>query len=161
MQFFKTYWIETLLCSGFLLSVATRNKTMWVSILVVLLLRVFRVSAALDLLSAKGVNWAIVLLTVGFLAPIASGKYSLEQLKAVFLTPEGWIAICCGILVALLGAKGIAMGQTDMLVIVGVMVGTFLGVALFKGSPMGPLIGSGMAFVAITAYRWAAGLFLR
>lgn len=161
MQFFKTYWIETLLCSGFLLSVITRNKTMWISILMVLLLRIFRTWPVLELLSAKGVNWGIILLTVGFLAPIASGKYSLEQLKAVFLTPEGFIAIGCGILVALLGAKGIAMGQTDMLVIVGVMVGTFLGVALLKGSPMGPLIGSGMAFVVISVYHWAIGFFMK
>lgn len=161
MQFFKTYWIETLLCSGFLLSVVTRNKTMWISFLIVFLLRILRASAALELLSAKGVNWSIILLTVGFLAPIASGKYSMEELRAVFLTPEGLIAIGCGILVALLGAKGIAMGQTDALVLVGVMVGTFLGVALFKGSPIGPLIGSGMAFVVISAYHWIGGFFIK
>ena len=45
------------------------------------------------------------------------------------------------------------VGQTDMVITVGIILGTFLGVAVFKGNPVGPLIGSGMAWFIIALVR--------
>lgn len=155
----QKYWIETLLISVLILSYLTSNKTMVISTLVVLALRVFKAEKALDALSNNGIHWGIVILTIGFLAPIALGKYDIEQLKGVFTGLEGIVSIICGILVAILGAKGVAAGISSVNITLGCVAGTVIGVALFKGNPVGPLIGSGMSICCITFINYIMGLF--
>ena len=96
----QTYWIELLFIGLLVVAIITGNKTVGISAAIVLALRLLRVTPALELLSAKGINWGIIVLTVGFLAPLALGKYSLEQVMVVLKSPAGWIAIACGALVA-------------------------------------------------------------
>ena len=148
----QTYWIELLFIGLLVVAIITGNKTVGISAAIVLALRLLRVTPALELLSAKGINWGIIILTVGFLAPLALGKYSLEQVITVLKSPAGWIAIACGALVAVFGRMGVAASSTDIVVTLGVL-GTFIGVGVLKGSPVGPLIGSGMAVAAISLAR--------
>ena len=63
------------------------------------------------------------------------------------------IAIACGALVAVFGRMGVAASSADIVVTLGVVLGTFIGVGVLKGSPVGPLIGSGMAVAAISLAR--------
>ena len=149
----QTYWIEMLFIGLLVVAIITGNKTVGISAAIVLALRLLRVTPALELLSAKGINWGIIVLTVGFLAPLALGKYSLEQVMVVLKSPAGWIAIACGALVAVFGRMGVAASSADIVVTLGVVLGTFIGVGVLKGSPVGPLIGSGMAVAAISLAR--------
>lgn len=153
MHLLETYWIEILLLGGALLSWLTKNQTLLIALLVLFALRLLRATSLLTLLAKSGMNWGILLLTIGLLAPIALGKYQLADFQKAFSSPIGWIAILAGIAVALLGARGIHSVQTDLVTTIGVITGTFLGVAFFHGSPMGPLIGSGMATVVVTLLR--------
>ena len=66
-----------------------------------------RATAVLEILAGKGISWGILMITIGFLAPIALERYDLSQFKAVFTSPVGWIAILCGIAVAIMGGKGV------------------------------------------------------
>ena len=147
----QTYGIELLFISLLAVAIITGNKTVGISAAIVLALRLLRVTPALELLSAKGINWGIIVLTVGFLAPLALGKYSLVMV--VLKSPAGWIAIACGALVAVFGRMGVAASSADIVVTLGVVLGTFIGVGVLKGSPVGPLIGSGMAVAAISLAR--------
>ena len=54
---------------------------------------------------------------------------------------------------AVFGRMGVAASSTDIVVTLGVVLGTFIGVGVLKGSPVGPLIGSGMAVAAISLAR--------
>ena len=67
----QTYWIELLFIGLLVVAIITGNKTVGISAAIVLALRLLRVTPALELLSAKGINWGIIVLTVGFLAPLA------------------------------------------------------------------------------------------
>ena len=102
----QTYWIELLFIGLLVVAIITGNKTVGISAAIVLALRLLRITPALELFSAKGINWGIIILTVGFLAPLALGKYSLEQVITVLKSPAGWIAIACGALVAVFGRMG-------------------------------------------------------
>lgn len=153
MKFFSEYWIELLLAVMIALSLLTHNKSLCISVCIVLALRLVHAGPVLQLLSNNGISWAVIILTVGFLAPVAMGKYTLQELQQVFTSPVGWVAIVMGILVAVFGGKGVQVGQTDTVMTMGVITGTFLGVAFFRGSPVGPLIGSGMGFFTLRLLR--------
>lgn len=152
-KFLSDHWIDTFFAVMILVSLLTSNKTLLYAMGAVFVLRLLKLTSLLTLLSNKGISWGILVITIGFLAPIALEKYSLEQFKAVFTSPAGWIAILCGIAVAIMGGKGVIVGQTDMVITVGIILGTFLGVSVFKGNPVGPLIGSGMAWFVIEIVR--------
>ena len=152
-KFLVEHWIDAFFAAMMLVSLLTGNKTLLYAMGAGFVLRLVKATPVLDFLAKKGINWGILLITIGFLAPIALEKYDLEQFKAVFVSPAGWIAILCGIAVAIMGGKGLIVGQSDMVITVGIILGTFLGVAFFKGNPVGPLIGSGMAWFLITLAR--------
>lgn len=153
MDKIQTYWVEIVFGVTILLSFLTGNKTMGISALIILLLRTLRANQILELIASKGANWGIVLLTVAVFAPLALGKYDFAQLRAVIFSPAGWIAVIAGILVTILGTKGVATSTSDLTVVLGVTLGSVIGVVMFRGTPMGPMIGSGIAAFGILAAK--------
>ena len=145
----EQYWTQILLSIVLLLSVATKNRPMAISAAVILLLKLVRADRPLEYLAKNGISWGVILITLGFLAPIVLGRYSLGDIKTIFLKFDGIVGFFAGISVALLGAKGIEIGPINTNLTLGVIIGTFVGVAFFKGTPVGPLIGSGIGFVVI------------
>lgn len=83
------------------------------------------------------------------MAPFILERYTLSELKSTFLSLHGIIGITAGILVAILGGSGINMSDAYPSALLGVVMGTFIGVSLFKGVPVGPMIGTGMAITVI------------
>ncbi|MDI7507198.1 DUF441 family protein, partial [Cronobacter dublinensis] len=48
-----------------------------------------------------------------------------------------------------LGGKGVALMGSQPSIVAGLLVGTVLGVALFRGVPVGPLIAAGLVSLLI------------
>ena len=153
MDKIQMYWVEIVFGATIFLSFLTDNKTMGISALIILLLRLIRANRVLELISTQGANWGIILLTVAVFAPLALDRYDFHQLCAVIFSPAGWIAILAGVLVTILGTKGVATSTSDLTVVLGVTLGSVVGVVMFRGTPMGPMIGSGIAAFGILAAK--------
>jgi len=91
-----------------------------------------------------GLTVGIIILTIGVMAPIASGKMSIDTIAQSFMNWKSLLAIAVGILVAYLGGRGAQLMTQSPTVVAGLLVGTVLGVALFRGVPVGPLIAAGI-----------------
>ena len=103
------------------------------------------VLAGLGLISNNmTVTLAILFLTVGVMAPIASGKISANDVLSSFLNWKSLLAIVIGILVSWLGSRGVTLMSNQPSTVAGLLVGTIIGVALFRGVPVGPLIAAGI-----------------
>ncbi len=115
-----------------------------------LLLHLLNLKQILCFVEKTGVNTGVIFLTTGFLAPFLLGRYSLVQLKSTFLSLHGLIGVFAGILVAILGGKGVgSLSNVYYSALLGVVMGTFIGVGIFKGVPVGPMIGTGIAITII------------
>ena len=90
-----------------------------------------------------GLNLGIIILTVGVLAPIISGKIQLPSFIAL-LNWKMLLAIAIGILVAWFGGRGVGLLGTQPALITGLLIGTIIGVSFFGGIPVGPLIAAGI-----------------
>lgn len=130
-----------------IISLLAKNTTVAIACGLLFTLRLFHAGQALDFIEKNGLSAGIVLLTMGVLAPVATGKINMEQIKQAFLSPLGISAIAAGILVAILGGRGVVLMKTDPLVIAAIIIGTIIGVALFKGIAVGPLIAAGITAV--------------
>ncbi|PVW39546.1 DUF441 domain-containing protein, partial [Klebsiella pneumoniae] len=61
-----------------------------------------------------------------------------------FMNWKSLLAIAVGVFVSWLGGRGVSLMGSQPHLVAGLLVGTVLGVALFRGVPVGPLIAAGI-----------------
>lgn len=96
-----------------------------------------------------GLKIGVTILMIGVLAPLALGKIKLEDMLALSKSKEGIIAILAGVVVAVFAAKGGNLLESDPQIVFSLVFGTIIGIVIFKGYPVGPLVASGIAAVAL------------
>lgn len=137
--------ISSLILLGFAgLGIVSGNSTVTIAMVVLLLLRVTNMQSLFPWIEKYGLTVGIIILTIGVMAPIASGKMSMDTIAQSFMNWKSLLAIAVGILVAYLGGRGAQLMTQSPTVVAGLLVGTVLGVALFRGVPVGPLIAAGI-----------------
>lgn len=130
-----------LLASG----VLSHNNTIIIAVGMLLVLKVLPISQPLlPYLEKYGLYWGVILLTIGVLSPIATGKISGEMVLKSFLSWRSLLAIAVGVLVAWLGGRGVKLMTIEPNVVAGLLIGTVAGVAFLRGVPVGPLIAAGI-----------------
>jgi uncharacterized membrane protein (DUF441 family) len=120
------------------------NHSVSVAVAALLLIRLLSLDRVLPSIEKYGLQIGVIILTIGVLAPLASGKIGWEQITGTFLNWKSILAIAVGVFVSYLGGRGIPLMSQNPLIVTGLMLGTIVGVALFKGVPVGPLIAAGM-----------------
>jgi uncharacterized membrane protein (DUF441 family) len=126
------------------LGILSNNASITIAVVFLLLLRVINLHQAFPWIEKYGLSLGIIILTIGILAPLASGKMSILTLYESFFHWKSLIAIVVGVLVAYLGGRGAMLMTNQPTVVTGLMIGTLLGVAFLKGVPVGPLIAAGI-----------------
>lgn len=131
------------------LGIISSNSPVTIAMVVLLLLRVLGLQQTFPWLEKYGLTIGIIILTIGVMTPLASGKISLQMVGQSFLHWKSLLAISIGILVAYLGGRGAILMTNQPTVVAGLLIGTVIGVALFKGVPVGPLIAAGILSLLI------------
>ena len=150
--------------SGFFLliilaiSIVSKNKSLIIGVSAVIVLRMIpQTQSLLKLLQAQGINWGVTVISAAIMVPIATGEIGFKDLLNVIKSPAGWIAISCGILVAILSAKGIGLLTMRPEMTVALVFGTIIGVVFLKGIAAGPVIASGLTYVILTIFNLVPG----
>ena len=125
------------------LGVVGNNSSITISATVLLLMQQTFLAKYLPYMEKYGLNLGIIILTVGVLAPIISGKIQLPSFIAL-LNWKMLLAIAIVILVAWFGVRGVGLLGTQPVLITGLLIGTIIGVSFFGGIPVGPLIAAGI-----------------
>src|SRR5699024_3892330 len=89
----------------------------------------------------------VTIISVAILIPIATGQIQFKDLINAMKIPAGWIAVVCGILVAILSKHGVNWLSSTPQVTVALVIGTIIGVVFSKGVAAGRMIAT-----AITDY---------
>ncbi len=125
------------------LGVVGNNSSITISATVLLLMQQTFLAKYLPYMEKYGLNLGIIILTVGVLAPIISGKIQLPGFVAL-LNWKMLLAIAIGIFVAWFGGRGVGLLGTQPVLITGLLIGTIIGVSFFGGIPVGPLFAAGI-----------------
>lgn len=131
------------------LGIFSSNMPITIAMIVLLLLRVLHMHQVFPWLEKYGLTIGIIILTIGVMTPVASGKIPLQTLWSSFFSFKSLLAIAVGILVAWLGGRGVVLMGNHPTIVAGLLIGTVLGVALFGGVPVGPLIAAGLLSLLI------------
>ena len=127
----------------------SHNTAVTIAAGVLIVFRITPLSQFFPLLQTHGLEVGIIILTIGVLTPIASGKIPGEEILKSFLTWKSLLAIAIGLLVAWLGGRGVKLMSNQPNVVAGLLIGTVAGVALLRGVPVGPLIAAGLLSLLI------------
>ncbi|MCK3655669.1 hypothetical protein A4G19_07860 [Pasteurellaceae bacterium Macca] len=130
------------------LGLASQNSTITIAAAILLIMQQTLLSRYLPYVEQYGLKIGITILTLGVLAPLVSGKVPLPELSQ-FVNGKMLLAIAVGGLVAWFGGKGLTLMSGQPILITGLLLGTIIGVAFFKGIPVGPLIAAGMLSLLI------------
>ena len=122
----------------------SQNTAVIIVAAVLIVFRITPLSEFFPLLQQHGLNLGIIILTIGVLTPIASGKLPGEAILKSFLSWKSLLAIAIGVFVAWLGGRGVKLMTNQPDVVAGLLIGTVAGVAVLRGVPVGPLIAAGI-----------------
>lgn len=147
MAYFDPTLLILLVLAG--LGIISHNMTVTLAILILLAVRVTPLNNYFPWVEKYGLTIGIVILTIGVMAPIASGKITAADVINSFLSWKSILAIVIGVLVSWLGGRGVSLMSNQPSVVAGLLVGTVMGVALFRGVPVGPLIAAGILSLLI------------
>lgn len=140
-------WLDAnliLLLIFIVLGVISQNYTMVIAVVILLIIRYTSLKPALPWIEANGLTVSITLLTIAVLTPMVSGKVDTSKFFANILDWKLIAAICVGALVSWLGGRGVSLMTYQPKLITGLLVGTVIGVAVFRGVAVGPLIAAGI-----------------
>lgn len=140
--------IALFLVALILLGVLGNNNSITISATVLLLMQQTVLNKYIPHLEKYGLTLGIIILTIGVLSPIVSGKIALPNL-ATLLNWKMLLAILAGISVAWLGGRGISLMGHQPVLVTGLLIGTIIGVAFLKGVPVGPLIAAGILSLVV------------
>ncbi|TCM63706.1 uncharacterized membrane protein (DUF441 family) [Acinetobacter calcoaceticus] len=129
--------------------VLSHNSSITIAAAVLIIFRITPLSEYFPYLQNYGLHIGIIILTIGVLTPIASGKLPGEAILKSFLSWKSLLAIGIGLAVAWLGGRGVKLMSNQPDVVAGLLIGTVAGVAVLRGVPVGPLIAAGLLSLLI------------
>ena len=135
--------IALLLVILIILGLLSHNSAITISAAVLLIMQQTFLSSHIPLLEKYGVKIGIIILTIGVLSPLVSGKIQLPDLSG-FLSWKMALSISVGVLVTWLAGKGVPLMGEQPILVTGLLIGTIIGVAFLGGIPVGPLIAAGI-----------------
>ena len=127
----------------------SHNSAVTIAVAVLIVCKLTPLSELFPLIQQHGLNIGIIILTIGVLSPIASGKIAGDSILKSFLSWKSLLAIAVGVFVAWLGGRGVKLMSAQPNVVAGLLLGTVAGVALLRGVPVGPLIAAGLLSILI------------
>jgi UPF0756 membrane protein NT05HA_0561 len=140
--------VALLLVILILLGIFSHNSSITISAAVLLIMQQTLLAKYIPYLEKYGLSIGIVILTIGVLSPLVSGKIQLPGLSA-FVSWKMFVAIAVGVLVAWLAGKGVPLMGEQPVLVTGLVIGTIIGVSFLGGIPVGPLIAAGILALLI------------
>ena len=134
-------FLISLITLGFL----ARSRVIVLAALILILLKELKINPLLLFLSKKGIEIGLVFLLLAILAPLLVKPVRWQELKDLITDYRGVIAIIAGILATQANGMGLELLNELPLLIIGIIIGSLLGIVIFGGIPVGPLMAAGIA----------------
>lgn len=135
--------VALLLVVLIILGLISQNSAVTISATVLLIMQQTLLSKFIPFVDQYGLKIGIIILTIGVLSPLVSGRITLPELSQL-LNWKMALSIVAGVLVAWLGGRGVNLMGSQPVLVTGLLIGTVIGVAFLKGVPVGPLIAAGI-----------------
>lgn len=150
----RVAWEGTLLLFiVFVFSLISENDLVAVACACALAVQASGSRIVLHFLERFSVPLGVIFLLIGLLLPFATGRLSLAEARGSLFSLHGLISVAVGALSAFLAAEGAGLLSEQPPVMLGLVIGSILGVALLGGLPAGPLVSAGLTALVFRILR--------
>ncbi|WP_028775614.1 DUF441 domain-containing protein [Shimazuella kribbensis] len=104
----------------------------------------------------RGLEFGLLFLTIAVLVPFASGKVSIKDIAQIFTTLPGILALVGGVLATYMNGKGLDLLKLDPQLVIGLVVGSIVGIVFMRGIPVGPLMAAGITAFLLKIFQYLA-----
>jgi uncharacterized membrane protein (DUF441 family) len=109
-----------------------------------LVLKLAKFQSILYIFERRATDIGLLFLLIAVLIPFALDRVGVKEIWLTFKSLSGILAIIGGISAAYLCGQGMILLKFQPEVVVGLVIGTVIGVSLLKGIPVGPLAAAGV-----------------
>lgn len=135
---------EILLVVLIIIGLLGRSHIITTAACVLLVVKLISLDRYLPAIERRGLELGLLFLTMGVLVPFASERISLKDVTSVFTTWPGILALLGGAIATYMNGKGLALLKIDPQLIVGLVLGSIIGIIFLRGIPVGPLMAAGI-----------------
>lgn len=136
-----------------LLGSLSGNELIAVAAGILLLLQLTGLNSVVRFLNDHAVELGVIFLVIGLLVPFATGRITLAQTLHGLYRPAGLISVLVGAWSAYLAVAGLEFLRLQPEALVGLVLGSVLGVYFLGGLPTGPLVAAGLAALLFQLIR--------
>jgi uncharacterized membrane protein (DUF441 family) len=119
-----------------------------------LILKLLSLQRFFPTLERRGLELGLLFLMISVLVPLVNGKLAAKDLFSTFLSAAGVCAVIGGILATYLNGQGLYLLKMDPELMMGLVIGTVLGIVFLKGIPVGPLMAAAIAAILLKLYNY-------
>lgn len=118
-----------------------------------LILKLLSLQRFFPIIERRGLELGLLFLMISVLVPLVNGKLQTKDLLGTFLTVGGICAVLGGIIATYVNGQGLYMLKMDPELMVGMIIGSVVGIVVFKGIPVGPLMAAAIAAMLLKLYQ--------
>ena len=150
---------EMFLILFIVVGVVSRVNIVSVAASLLLILRMLRLERYFPMLERRSLELGLLFLMISILVPLANGKVNGKETAEAIFSVAGIATILGGIVATVINNRGLILLQTNPSLLLSIVVGTVVGIVLFRGMPVGPLMAAALAAVTIGLIDLIGNLF--
>ncbi|MCG0277665.1 MAG: DUF441 domain-containing protein [Thermanaeromonas sp.] len=132
-----------------LLGILGRSNIIAAAAAILLVLEFVNLERFFPLLERRALEIGLIFLVISVLIPFTHGHVGPAEILRSFTNTTGLIAILSGLLATLLNCQGLELLRRYPHMMIGMILGSIIGVAFFGGIPVGPLMAGGIAALLV------------
>lgn len=137
----------------FLMGIWGKSNVIAAAAGILLVLQYTNMQSLMPILERRGLEIGLIFLVIAVLVPFATGRVPPKELLRSFATVPGIIAILSGAVATVMNGSGLDLLQQEPSLMIGLVLGSIIGVITFGGIPVGPLMAGGLAAVLLKLIR--------
>lgn len=145
---------EVVLVVLILIGLLGRSNILATAACLLLVMKLLNLQSFFPMLERRGLELGLLFLLVSVLVPFAAGKIMVRDVVLNFTTIPGILAIAGGALATYMNSQGLNMLKFDPELMIGLVMGSIVGIIFWGGIPVGPLMAAGLTAFFLQIVNW-------
>ncbi|WP_219836429.1 DUF441 domain-containing protein [Paenibacillus sp. R14(2021)] len=151
---------EVILVILIIIGLIGRSPIISTAACVLLIVKLVHLERFLPSIERRGLELGLLFLTFSVLVPFASERIGSKDMIGVVTSWPGILALSGGAIATYVNGKGLEMLKFDPQLIVGLVLGSIIGIVFLRGIPVGPLMAAGITAILLKLFTFIGNRFL-
>ncbi|WP_274651764.1 DUF441 domain-containing protein [Paenibacillus humicola] len=144
---------EIILVALIIIGLIGRSPIISTAACVLLIVKLIHLQRFLPSIERRGMELGLLFLTLSVLVPFAAGRIQSKDMIGAVTSWPGILALVGGAAATYVNGKGLEMLKFDPQLIVGMVVGSIIGIIFLRGIPVGPLMAAGITAILFKVFK--------